>query len=158
MRCPTDVLRKRREEKKTKEKSTPERNRERRGAESGDFKTAKRNKTFCPADGRSRTPAPTSPLQCVRACRGRRPRRPEIQKEGDRIAKPKTESPERLAALLQHKLRLLIESDTAQDVKTLRDCTAALKDLIALSKELAPRADEGAQTGVIVLPEVLQTE
>lgn len=128
MRCPTDVLRKRREEKKTKEKSTPERNRERRGAESGDFKTAKRNKTFCTTE------------------------------EGDRIAKPKTESPERLAALLQHKLRLLIESDTAQDVKTLRDCTAALKDLIALSKELAPRTDEGALTGVIVLPEVLQTE
>ena len=59
-----------------------------------------------------------------------------------------------MTALLLHKLRLLIESDDTRDVKTLRDCTAVLKDLTALSRELSPDAD--AETGVIVLPEVLQ--
>jgi hypothetical protein len=74
----------------------------------------------------------------------------------DHIAQPKTESPERMTALLLHKLRLLIESDDTRDVKTLRDCTAVLKDLTALSRELSPDADADAETGVIVLPEVLQ--
>jgi hypothetical protein len=74
----------------------------------------------------------------------------------DHIAQPKTESPERMTALLMHKLRLLIESDEPQNAKALRDCTAVLKDLTALSRELHPNADADAETGVIILPEVLQ--
>lgn len=75
-------------------------------------------------------------------------------KERGIIARTKTESPERMLDLLQHKLRLVIESDETQEVKALRDCTAALKEMNALRKDLQPRDAEGAGTGVIILPEV----
>ena len=59
-----------------------------------------------------------------------------------------------MTALLLHKLRLLIESDASPDAKTLRDCTAVLKELTALTRDLAPAQTEDAPTGVILLPEV----
>ena len=59
-----------------------------------------------------------------------------------------------MTALLLHKLRLLIESETAPDAKTLRDCTAVLKELTALTRDTAPAQTDDAPTGVIILPEV----
>lgn len=78
---------------------------------------------------------------------------------GDTIPKsPKTESPERMTALLLRKLLQVIESNDPPDARTLRDCVAVLKELTALLKDLTPQTEDNAGTGVIILPEVLTEE
>ena len=72
------------------------------------------------------------------------------------IARPKkTETPEQLTDLMFRKLGQVIESADPPDAKTLRDCTAVLKELTALRKDQAPPTEEEGETlGVILLPQV----
>ena len=62
-----------------------------------------------------------------------------------------------MTALLLRKLGQVIESTDPPDAKTLRDCTAVLKELAAMMKDYAPPTEEEGETlGVILLPEVKQ--
>ena len=59
-----------------------------------------------------------------------------------------------MTALLLRKLGQVIESTDPPDAKTLRDCTAVLKELAAMMKDYAPPTEDAMPTGVIILPAV----
>ena len=59
-----------------------------------------------------------------------------------------------MTTLLLQKLLQVIEAEDPPDAKTLRDCTAVLKELTALTRDAAPAQTDDAPTGVIILPEV----
>jgi hypothetical protein len=61
-----------------------------------------------------------------------------------------------MTLLMLKKLSQVIEANDPPDAKTLRDCTAVLKELTALSKDTLQATD--ALTGVIILPEVQEEE
>ena len=63
-----------------------------------------------------------------------------------------------MTALLLHKLLQVIEQSDPPDAKTLRECTAVLKELSALDKSFAPIVEDEEETGVIVLPEVQEEQ
>ena len=59
-----------------------------------------------------------------------------------------------MTTLLLQKLLQVIEAEDPPDAKTLRDCTAVLKELNTLDKSFAPVVEDEEETGVIILPEV----